>query len=684
MQVPNWKHHSKKEQKRKLKPQAMRSRKEALRHFKNRHMTSPKKGGSFVYYVHTNQTMTVRHEIKSQLAKLLATEDLVVENKNVETACFNVHTRVLTLPNWDKAGDEIYDMLVAHEVGHALYTPDRDWIKEYKIPPQFVNVVEDVRIEKMMKRRYAGISKTFYKGYNVLADEDFFGVECEDVSKMNLADRVNLHFKIGNFVDIPFGEYVEMPIVRMIEGCEDFDDVLIAAQALYKYCQDQMNTETKTDMDSLESQSSGSSEEQSDNSMEQQQQPGESEDSADTEQDTEHVAEQDTEHVRQGGETNPEPKVDTMDSLQDAIKKLASMDGIENVYVELPKVNLDDIIVPNGEIHERCDELWDNPHDPYLFDYVDSEFMKFKKSAQKEVNYLVKEFECRKSANSYARATTSRTGVLDCSKLHTYKYNEDLFRKVTTLADGKDHGLIFILDWSGSMTHVMMDTMKQLFNLVWFCKKVSIPFEVYAFTNEYPLVSDDGEQLCRKRPYEKKDGLMQVGEQFSLMNILSHKVNSKTLEKQLKNMFRLAQYITFGGRYPIPVGMGLSGTPLNETMIALHQIIPQFKKNTKVQKVQCVVLSDGEGYGLTYHREIQRSWEFEPFIGLGRIGDNCYLRDRKTGNTYSLDSIWDDYTDILIQNLRDNFIDTNFIGIRVLESRDSNRFISRYTYKNMN
>ena len=640
--------------------------------------------GAFLLYTTfiRNKPMTVRHEIKSQLAKLLATEDLVVENKNVETACFNVHTRVLTLPNWDKAGNEIYDMLVAHEVGHALYTPDRDWIKEYKIPPQFVNVVEDVRIEKMMKRRYAGISKTFYKGYNVLADEDFFGVECEDVSKMNLADRVNLHFKIGNFVDIPFGEDVEMSIVRMIKDCENFDDVLIAAQTLYKYCKEQMNTETKTDMDSLESQSSGSSEEQSDNSMEQQQQPGESEDSTDTEQDTteQDTAEQDTEHVRQGGETNPEPKVDTMDSLEDAIKKLASMDGFENVYIELPQVNLDDIIVPNGEIHERCDELWDNPHDPYLFDYVDSEFLKFKKSAQKEVNYLVKEFECRKSANSYARATTSRTGVLDCSKLHTYKYNEDLFKKVTTLADGKDHGLIFILDWSGSMGNVLMDTMKQLFNLVWFCKKVSIPFEVYAFTNEYPLMSDDGEHLFRKRPYEKKDGLAQIHEYFSLMNILSYKVNSKTLEKQIKNMFRIAQYINFGARYPIPHGMGLSGTPLDETMIALHQIIPQFKKNTKVQKVQCVVLTDGEGYGLTYHREIQRSWECEPFIGVGRITDNCYLRDRKTGNTYSLNSMWDDYTDILIQNLRDNFTDTNFIGIRVLESRDSHRFISRYTF----
>jgi hypothetical protein len=49
------------------------------------------------------RAMTVRHEIKSQLAKLLATEDLVVEHKKVETACFNVHTRVLTLPMWEKS-----------------------------------------------------------------------------------------------------------------------------------------------------------------------------------------------------------------------------------------------------------------------------------------------------------------------------------------------------------------------------------------------------------------------------------------------------------------------------------------------------------------------------------------------------------------------------------------------------
>ena len=64
--------------------------------------------------------MTVQHEIKSQLAKLLATEDIIVEHKKVETAEFNVQTRVLTLPMWEKASNGVIDMLVGHEVGHAL------------------------------------------------------------------------------------------------------------------------------------------------------------------------------------------------------------------------------------------------------------------------------------------------------------------------------------------------------------------------------------------------------------------------------------------------------------------------------------------------------------------------------------------------------------------------------------
>ena len=63
-------------------------------------------------------------EIKGSLARLLATENLVVEHKQVPTASFDVAKRVLTLPMWTKASDIVYNMLVGHEVGHALYTPN--------------------------------------------------------------------------------------------------------------------------------------------------------------------------------------------------------------------------------------------------------------------------------------------------------------------------------------------------------------------------------------------------------------------------------------------------------------------------------------------------------------------------------------------------------------------------------
>ena len=115
-------------------------------------------------------------------------------------------------------------------------------------------------------------------------------------------------------------------------------------------------------------------------------------------------------------------------------------------------------------------------------------------------------------------------------------------------------------------------------------------------------------------------------------------------------------------------------------MLALHEILPQFKKENKLQKVQCVVLSDGEAAPLKYHREFHRHWEHEPFIGTSTIHPNAFLRDRKTGNTYSLDcEWWYEFTDILLRNLRDKFTDVNFIGIRVLEPRDANSFIRRYT-----
>lgn len=645
--------------------------------------------------------MSVNFEIKGMLARLLATEDLIVEHKKVDTACFNVHTRVLTLPMWEKASNVVYDMLVAHEVSHALYTPDED-MSPMGVPHQFVNIVEDARVEKLVKRRYMGLSKTFYGAYKELQEQDFFSLDDEDVPTMNLADRVNLYFKVGNFIDLEFNE-PEQEIVNEIANIETFDDTIVAAKKLYEYCkQEQENIESKLPEINAHEQSN------SDEGTEPDQQTemfndGDQEDGTGESQPQESPLREDlTNPSSQTGGTassigqeKEDPTVKTMDSLQKSIESLVNQSGYENNYVEIPLLNLETVIVSNKEIHSYIEEFYHEEQrfqdeklakyshitHPNIFEECDSSYQKFKKSAQKEVNYLVKEFECKKAADSYARATTSRTGVLDCSKLHTYKFNDDIFRKVTTLSDGKNHGLIFILDWSGSMSPVMLDTIKQLYNLIWFCKKVSIPFEVYAFTGDWAQVSYDknGKPSYPQPHYEKKSGMFNVDERFNLLNLLTSSVNGKTLEEHMVNLWRVVSSLRGYTGFSNPPRLTFSGTPLNESMISLHAVIPNFQKNNKVQKVQCVVLTDGEAPVLNYHLEIKRYVDSEPYMGTRRLNPSTtFIRDRKLGTTYKIGNESYQFTDALLQNLRDWFCDVNFISMRIMNGRDAGEIIKRY------
>ena len=215
---------------------------------------------------------------------------------------------------------------------------------------------------------------------------------------------------------------------------------------------------------------------------------------------------------------------------------------------------------------------------------------------------------------AYARASTSRTGVLDTRNLHTYKFNEDLFKKITVLPDGKNHGLIFILDWSGSMSRVLEDTLKQLYNLIWFCKKVQIPFDVYAFSSEFrnrtdrDYMEDRYDRMTKPKfqHCERKEGFLHVDSDFSLLHFFTSDSNAKTLEQQMINIWRTAH--AFGRRvqYQYPIELCLSGTPLNETLVTLHQLIPQFQEKTGAEKVQCIILTDGEGSQLPYNKMVDR------------------------------------------------------------------------------
>ena len=634
-----------------------------------------------------------RHEIKSQLAKLLATEDLVVEHKQCETASFNVHTRVLVLPLWEKASNVMYDMLVGHEVGHALFTPDQELSEVCSAPMTFFNIVEDPRIEKLMKRKYPGLRKSFHAGYKEMHEKDFFNLEGEDVSKMSFADRVNLHFKLGQHIDIPFYSDEEKRIINLIDAAETVEEAYRAAEEMYAVSKKQMQERPEMPQDMPQG-SNGAPADQAP-SADNNEGQGEGEDLGPGEDQIE-GEENDMEELNKsygGTAQQEEPEVKTTEALEDAIADLAARGMNDNVYLEVPTVNLDTTIAKNSEVHQHIRDSFKMQTDaheemysmygeggnwPDMFATVDDDYKKFKKSAQKEVNYLVKEFECRKSATSYSRATVSSTGMLDCSKLHTYKFNDDLFKKVTTLPDGKNHGLIFILDWSGSMGDVMLDTIKQLYNLIWFCKKASIPFEVYAFTYEWLSRKYNSNRALTPVDHQKKKEFdLVVDNRYCLMNILTSNVRASESEQQMRDIYRIAYSFRYHVDYREPPCLSLSGTPLNEALITLHQIIPHFQKKTKVEKVQCVILTDGEASPVPFYAEVYR--RNCSIMGMKQIRhDGCFIRDRKLGTTYSIGYRYTSFTDCLLSNLKDKFPQTSFVGFRLITGRDATSFMKMH------
>ena len=610
-------------------------------------------------------------EIRGNLARLLATENLVVEHRKVSTASFDVIRRVLTLPLWDKASKVVYDLLVGHEVGHALFTPNDVW--DFDVPKDFINVVEDARIEKLMKRKYAGLNKDFYNGYQELNEQDFFDIADHDLNKFNLIDRINLHFKIGAYACIPFNKQ-EQVFVDKVAGVETFQEVIDLCREIKDFLEQQKEDTPPAELpqSSQEGQESTSVEAQKESQTESEV-ADDSNDSNDNGKRDE--ADLDTpSYSNQGGE---DFESQTQKAFDEAAEELTNqrLYAQEPVYVEVPKVNLDKVIADYDKLQDYMSKYWKELAEQRaeqwgnIFEGVDSDFNDFKKSSQKEVNYLVKEFECRKSADAYARAGQSKTGVLNTSKLHTYKYNDDIFKKVTVLPDGKNHGMIFILDWSGSMGTVLMDTVKQLLNLCWFCRKVQIPFEVYAFTYEWndAIFQGETEEYTHEYAYERGHNKLSVHKRFSLLNLITSRSNSKGFDLSMKHMFRLAYYYSRHAiYYHNPMGLDLSGTPLNESLITLKTLIPEFQSNNNLQKVNVCILTDGEGNNLSYDVDL------DGYMGNRSIAVNCFLRDPKIGRTYRHFDFEqkNSLTTILLENLKDTFSQVNFIGFRIGNGND--------------
>ena len=603
---------------------------------------------------------------KSLLAKLMAAEDINVEySEKASTASFDTESRTLRMPVFKDISDEATDLFLGHEVGHALYTPQGEILKVLEkggVYKNFVNVVEDARIEKMIQKKFPGLKRCFYDGYSELMERDFFGTNGEDVNGYNFIDRLNLHFKAGIRAGIDFSAE-EMIYVDRMDNLRSWEETIALSDDLYEYCkakgedespesyEDSDNSEPgdgepddgemdwngdtdsddnneETSDDDKKASGSGESDEGSEDEGKgssgddsEDEDPEDSEDGSDTnasgnkDKKDESSA---TAGTKGSDGANDELVTATQDKFDSKLEDLVDTESSFN-YLRIPEIDVEKVLVPMSKVHAVIDKEIDKNalavnSDNDLMAIAHKDFKKFSNEQKSLISYLIKEFEMRKSADEHKRTKEGKTGILNPNKLHAYKFSEDIFLRNSVVSDGKNHGFVMFVDWSGSMGNCMADTIDQLMMLAMFCKKAQIPFDVFAFTNSWNRAESDDYHSVYEFDHKTQNDIAITGS-FSLLHLISSTLKNAAFNKSMAYMQYMKNMFVSRNRYswenavffPMPSALGLGGTPLNEAIISAFEVVPMFQKKNNVQIVNTIFLTDGQGHG-TSNKWVDGQW----------------------------------------------------------------------------
>jgi uncharacterized protein with von Willebrand factor type A (vWA) domain len=616
-------------------------------------------------------------------AKLLATENISVRRARSRTASFDIKSRVLTIPMWKDMTPEVEGMLVGHEVGHALWTGDEymEPIKENPKMHSYLNVLEDVRIEKLLKRKYPGIRKTMNEGYKQLNEKDFFGVGKTDLSMINLIDRINLYYKAGYSCGVQFTSE-EKPFVVRAEKTETIDEVVALAKEIYEYSLEQAKKNAGQRM--LEEQLEREEDDE---------ESGEYDDLDEIDEDFDNIDDSDMDKT---GETQDEADFESEEKKQPSLGKTKTEEEKKQEIVDKEMESVTDKTLEE-KLAELADESTEFHYHQLDSDYVVDHIIGYKKilsdvaetfanmehnvksiddfkpDSSRIVNYLIKEFEMKKSATMYKRAKTSKMGSLDMKKVWSYKLNSDLFKRVTTFPQGKNHGMIFLLDWSGSMDPMLDDTIKQVVTLAMFCQRAQIPYQVFAFTSQYDIFSNYTDAYTKMRAkqqaiYATEDSkvLNNAVNNFALLELFSNKMSNVEFNTMCKYVMDRWFRYTKNGEY------GTGGTPLNEALAYMVDYIPKFIKAHNVEKMSFITLTDGEGSALyPVYRQSLDSVRNERVVDektgeykYNRIQMKHFLQDTMTKKSYELPKHGNGQSEVLLRVIKDRY-NVNSVGFYI-------------------
>ena len=250
-------------------------------------------------------------------------------------------------------------------------------------------------------------------------------------------------------------------------------------------------------------------------------------------------------------------------------------------------------------------------------------YKKFQKDNRQSITKMVMDFNRKKSADVAKKIKRRDTGVLNESKLHTYRWNEKIFKSRKIVPEGKNHGLIMLVDCSGSMQDwdKFQSAIKQSLILVEFCRKVGIKYKVIGFGDgKYTgSVYDDGKYSNNyKKEHLKLRHLPVLREWFSNEQSLREHDFMATYMFYKSKHWRAA-YIHDGPN---------SSTPLIDSILLVRQIAVEFKENENIDILNTITLTDGISndsslYDGTMGSSISRLSSYDPLTKSVYRTKNC-------------------------------------------------------------
>lgn len=503
---------------------------------------------------HEPASVSRNREVQARLGRLLAEENLIFQFRNVPTAYMDVQSRILTMPIFSsRLSSSVVAMLIGHEVGHSRFTPAIGWHNEVApvqpsgkrrfnaVRKDYLNVLEDVRIERLIQRLYPGIRKDFVKGYRELFDFGFFGdptVLEASLDRMPLIDRINVGWKCAGIVWLDLqGE--ENTFFQRAKTTETWEEVVELATDIMEHERKKAAAEKKAKeqkidhkkvMDDLEK-SVGKREERmsdieededilDDNLTDEQRRDREEAMSNDDDEDSEDSVE------TEKGESSSEADENEEDGDADADDERGNGSSLDNDMQEMPEAaeelipesqtdqafrksegaltesgakheprvfildrtmvpSVNEFLVSYKDLIARFDTVCRNEYgygDTSLNEELVRDYGKVRERHAPFVNHLARLFEIKKRAWMHTRTGEHKTGMLNLAKAHQYRYNDDIFKKILEVPKGKNHAMVMYIDLSGSMRERLTGVMEQAVALAMFCRRLNIPFRVYGFT----------------------------------------------------------------------------------------------------------------------------------------------------------------------------------------------------------